>query len=114
MPPTSQRFSPFSVENAVLSYVQDRTFVQAEYICFCRPQLMETPSVFVPSDGLNICRQKFASNLYEDGLLSSGVLLTFGYRLLCSTSQSIARNWYFVPVGLQSIFIRTARLFFYQ
>jgi hypothetical protein len=85
------------VENAMLSYVQDRTFVQAEYVCSCRPRSMETPSKFVPSD-------KYLLTVLE--------ILTFVYRLLCSTSQSIARNRLFVPVGLHSIFIRTARLLF--
>lgn len=113
MPPTLQRFSPFSVENAVLSYVQDRTFVQAEYVCSCRPRLMETPSEFVPSDGSKIYHRKYTSNFYEDKyLLTVLEILTFVYRLLCSTSQSIARNRLFVPVGLQSIFIRTAHLLF--
>ena len=78
MPPTLRRFSPFSVENAVLSYVQDRTFVQAEYVCSCRPQLMETPSEFVSSDGSKICHQKYASNFYEDGqVLVNGVQDTY-------------------------------------
>ena len=60
MLPTLWRSSLF-LENAMLSYVQNRTFVQAEYIFSCRPQLMETSSEFMPSDGLNISCQKFAS-----------------------------------------------------
>lgn len=98
--------------NVGWSYCPDRTSSQTGGGHSCRPQSMLIPSQCaissfrIPSaiDSLAVAGQR----LPEYSKICS---LTLMYRLLCSTTQSIARHFPGFPLGLHKIVYRIAFLF---
>jgi hypothetical protein len=104
----------FLVVNVVWIYYPSKRSSPIEDAYFCILRSAEIQSESTLSGGLNTFLHIYAISDADENLFSYDGFnnkLTLMYRLLCSTSQSIARKAPFFPDGLQSMFILIACLF---